>query len=74
MANTVAAVPPAVRDHTGHRAARLRQLDRGRPGGALIRFLIFGVAEIGPVACEVPRRAEPDLGVPSGRPRRPIRG
>lgn len=66
VANTIAAVLMALRDHTGQVPHAYFNWTEGHPLGHLLRFLIFGDGEVAPVTREVLRRAEHD---PSLRPR-----
>jgi hypothetical protein len=63
--NTLASLLLDIRDRTGVRPHIYFEWTEGNPAKHLLRFLLFGVGEVAPVAREVLRRAEPD---PSRRP------
>jgi hypothetical protein len=63
--NALAALLLHVRDLTGVRPHIYFEWTEGNPALHLLRFLLFGVGEVGPVTREVLRRAEP---VPNRRP------
>jgi hypothetical protein len=58
--NALAALLLHVRDVTGVRPHIYFEWTEGNPAIHFIRFLLFGVGEVAPVAREVLRRAEPD--------------
>jgi hypothetical protein len=58
--NALAALLLHVRDVTGTRPHIYFEWTEGNPAIHFIRFLLFGVGEVAPVAREVLRRAEPD--------------
>jgi hypothetical protein len=63
--NALAALLLHVRDLTGARPHIYFEWTEGNPALHLIRFLVFGIGEVAPVAREVVRRAEHD---PTRRP------
>lgn len=60
VAATVAAVAIAVRDLTGIPPEVYIDWEEGNPISRMARYLLFGIGEVGPVAREVIRSAEPD--------------
>jgi hypothetical protein len=58
--NTLASLLLDIRDRTGVRPHIYFEWTEGNPARHLLRFLLFGVGEVAPVAREVLRRAEPD--------------
>jgi len=58
--NTLASLLLDIRDRTGVRPHIYFEWTEGNPAMQLLRFLLFGVGEVAPVAREVLRRAEPD--------------
>jgi hypothetical protein len=64
--NAIAAVLLKIRDETGKVPHVYFNWTEGSPIAHLLKFLFFGVGEVGPVTREVLRRAEP------GAPRRPM--
>lgn len=58
--NTLAALVLDIRDRTGVRPHIYFEWTEGNPLAHLMRFLLFGLGDVPPVAREVLRRAEPD--------------